>query len=101
MGPPSAVLLAWNDNPTPATSPLLTPTIFLVSIISWIQHIQQFDLVFIFGQRIEVYVYRLWFYAFVQLRDGLASAMAVLLFIVLAAVTYLQWKLQDRWVHYR
>jgi multiple sugar transport system permease protein len=82
------------------TLPLLTPTIFLVMIISLINYIQQFDLVFIFGQRVEVFVYRLWFYAFIQLRDGLASAMAVLLFVVLAAVTYLQWKLQDRWVHY-
>lgn len=82
------------------TLPLLTPTLFLVSILSWIQHVQQFDLVFIFGQRVEVYVYRLYFYAFVQFRDGLASAMAVLLFIVLATMTYVQWKLQHRWVHY-
>jgi ABC-type sugar transport system permease subunit len=82
------------------TLPLLTPTIFLVMIISLINYVQAFDLVFIFGQRIEVYVYRLWFYAFVQLRDGLASAMAVLLFVVLAAVTYVQWRLQDKWVHY-
>ncbi len=82
------------------TLPLLTPTLFLVMIISLINYVQTFDLVFIFGQRIEVYVYRLWFYAFIQFQDGLASAMAVLLFIVLATVTYFQWKLQDRWVHY-
>jgi multiple sugar transport system permease protein len=82
------------------TLPLLTPTIFLVVVLSLINYIQQFDLVYIFGTRIEVYVYRLWFYAFVQFRDGLASAMAVLLFVVLAGVTYAQWKLQDRWVHY-
>lgn len=82
------------------TLPLLTPTIFLVVVISLIGYVQQFELVFIFGQRIEVYVWRLWYFAFVQLRDGLASAMAVLLFIVLASMTYLQWKLQGRWVHY-
>lgn len=82
------------------TLPLLTPTAFLVMIISLINYIQQFDLLYIFGARVDLYVYRLWNYAFVQFRDGLASAMAVLLFVVLAAVTYLQWRLQDKWVHY-
>ena len=82
------------------TLPLLTPTIFLVMIMSLISHVQQFELVFILGQRIDVYVYRLWYLAFQRFQDGLASAMAVMLFIVLASITYLQWKLQDLWVHY-
>lgn len=82
------------------TLPLLTPTIFLVIVINLINYIQQFDLVYIFGARVDLYVYRLWNYAFAQFRAGLASAMAVLLFVVLAAVTYVQWKMQDKWVHY-
>lgn len=82
------------------TLPLLTPTIFLVVIISFIAYVQQFELVFIFGTRIEVYVYRLWVTAFQRMQDGLASAMAVLLFLVLATITYVQWKVQDLWVHY-
>jgi len=33
-------------------------------------------------------------------RFGYASAVAVVLFVILSAVTYLQFKVQRHWVHY-
>jgi multiple sugar transport system permease protein len=84
------------------TLPLLTPTLFFVVVISLINNFQQFELLYILstGPPIDLYVYRLWATAFLSYQDGLASAMAVLLFLFLAAMTFVQWKLQSRWVFY-
>lgn len=81
--------------------PLLTPTIFFVMILSVIHFFQQFTLVYIFGtSRLEIYVVRLWQYAFNEHRAGEASAMAWMLFMFLAVLTYVQWQAQSRWVYY-
>jgi multiple sugar transport system permease protein len=81
--------------------PLLTPTTFFVLIITIISFFQQFALVYIMGQsRLDIYVLRIWQAAFQESQAGLASAMAVLLFIFLGTLTMIQWRLQRRWVYY-
>lgn len=81
--------------------PLLTPTTFFVLIISIIGFYQQFTLVYIFGQsRLDIYLLRLWEAGFQEHQAGMASAMAVLLFIFLGILTAVQWRLQRRWVFY-
>ncbi|MFD0711510.1 carbohydrate ABC transporter permease [Paenibacillus sp. GCM10027626] len=87
------------------TLPLLTPTIFFVSVISLIGAFQVFDLIFMMVGNIVIdstqsIVYLFYKYAFMQNMKGYASAIAVILFLIIMGVTYVQMKLQKRWVHY-
>lgn len=87
------------------TLPLLTPTIFFVSVISIIHSFQVFDLVFVLtnggpgrdSYTIVQHIYRL---GFDGSQFGGASASAVLLFFILLSLTLVQFWLQRRWVHY-
>jgi multiple sugar transport system permease protein len=46
-------------------------------------------------------VYQIWKEAF-QLRNmGYAAALSWMLFMVIMAVTWVQWRLAKRWVHYQ
>ncbi len=85
--------------------PLLSPTTFFVVLISLIRTLQAFSLIFVMteggpGSSTEVYVYRLWTEAFKLYKMGYASAMAWIFFVIIAALTWANWKLQSRWVHY-
>jgi len=87
------------------TLPLLTPTIFFVAVMSLIGAFQVFDLIFMMVGNIVIdstqsVVYLFYKYAFMQNAKGYASAIAVVLFVIILAVTYVQMKLQKRWVHY-
>lgn len=87
------------------TLPLLTPTIFFVSVISLIGAFQVFDLIFMMVGNIVIdstqsVVYLFYKYAFMQNMKGYASAVIVVLFLIILAVTFVQMKLQKRWVHY-
>jgi ABC-type sugar transport system permease subunit len=88
------------------TVPLLTPTIFFLSIIAVINSFQVFGLIYVMtgggpGSSTNVYVYYLWKEAF-QLREmGYAAAMSWLLFLVILVITFVQWRLARRWVHYQ
>ncbi|MCU6712881.1 sugar ABC transporter permease [Paenibacillus sp. J5C_2022] len=87
------------------TLPLLTPTIFFVSVISLIGAFQVFDLIFMMVGNIVIdstqsVVYLFYKYAFMQNMKGYASAVIVVLFFIILAVTFVQMKLQKRWVHY-
>jgi len=89
------------------TLPLLTPTIFFVTVTSLISAFQVFELIFTMiginspvirhTQSIVFYFYR---QAFVNMDKGYASAIALLLFAIIMAVTIVQFRLQRRWVHY-
>jgi multiple sugar transport system permease protein len=48
----------------------------------------------------NVYVYQIYREAFGYQRFGYASALAVVLFILLMLFTYIQTRLKDRWVSY-
>ncbi|MEU7645327.1 carbohydrate ABC transporter permease [Streptomyces huasconensis] len=89
------------------TLPLLSPTIFFASVICMINSLQTFDLIYIMmgetnpaigdTQSVVGLFYK---WAFVENAQGAAAALAFLLMLLIAALTYLQFRLQKRWVHY-
>jgi len=89
------------------TVPLITPTLFFVMITTTIGVFQTFDIIYLMISRISpavshtdsllVYFYR---YAFVYSKKGYASAIAVLLFVIVMAVTVIQLKIQKKWTNY-
>lgn len=94
------------------TVPLLSPTLFFVSIISVINSLQTFDLVYVMigptspGQvnpalpQTRSVLYLFYQSAFVTNDRGYAAAIAFLLILVIVAVTAVQFQLQKKWVHY-
>ncbi len=88
------------------TVPFLTPTIFLLLILQTIGSFQVFALILVMtsggpGDATYVYIYHLWYEAFTLRKMGYASALAVVLFAILMAVTWIQNKLSKRWVFYQ
>lgn len=88
------------------TLPLLTPTVFFLVIISVINSFQVFGLIFVMtgggpGTATHVYVYHLWREAFQVRNMGYAAALSFLLFAVILLITWVQWRLSKRWVHYQ
>ncbi len=87
------------------TLPLLSPQIFFVLIAQFIASFQVFGLIYVMtrggpGYSSSVYIYYLWQSAFSLGRMGYAAAMAWLVVVIIAAVTWVQWRLQKRWVFY-
>ncbi|MBV9228344.1 MAG: sugar ABC transporter permease [Chloroflexi bacterium] len=87
------------------TLPLLSPIIFLVTVLSIISSFQVFDQVFILtnggpGKDSYTMVYHIYHQAFEQFQFGSASASAVILFLIILIVTLIQFGLRTRWVNY-
>jgi multiple sugar transport system permease protein len=90
------------------TLPLLTPTVFFVTILTTISALQMFDLVFVMLGSInntaidgsKTIVYLFYDAAFVQFRQGPAAAIAIVLLVVIMVVTAIQFRFQRRWVRY-
>ncbi len=87
------------------TLPLLTPTLFFLMITQFISSFQVFGIIYVMTQggpanETSVYIYYLYQTAFAFGQMGYASAMAWILFAIIAVVTFIQWKLQKRWVFY-
>lgn len=87
------------------TLPLLTPSLFFVSISQFVLSFQVFGIVYVMtkggpGHDTDVYLTRLFSVAFGSGQLGYASAMAWLLFLVIAGLTVFQWQLQKKWVFY-
>jgi multiple sugar transport system permease protein len=87
------------------TLPLLTPSLFFLTITQFISSFQVFGLIFILthggpANATNVYIYNLYQNAFQFSKMGYASAMAWILFVIIATITVIQWKLQKRWVFY-
>ncbi|MFF0868017.1 carbohydrate ABC transporter permease [Nonomuraea sp. NPDC003560] len=89
------------------TLPLLTPTTFFVVVITLINTLQVFDLVYLMidtkspalaGSRTMVYLF--YEQGFVQNSRGYAAAIAVVLLALILMLTAVQFRLQRRWVHY-
>ena len=85
------------------TFPLLSPTVFFVSIITTISSFQVFDLVYLMTgggpeNSTTVLVYWLYKNAFEYFRLGKASAIAYILFIIILVLAIIQWKTRKRWV---
>jgi multiple sugar transport system permease protein len=86
--------------------PVLTPALFFLLILSTIGSFQVFGLIFVMtsggpGDSTYVYIYELWYQSFQLRKMGFGSAMAVLLFLVLGVITWIQWRLSKRWVFYQ
>jgi multiple sugar transport system permease protein len=87
------------------TLPMLSPTTFFVLIISIIGSFQVFELVFIMtkagpANATNTLVYYIYQNGFQFYQMGYASAAAMVLFLLVLALTLVQYGLQNRWVHY-
>lgn len=87
------------------TVPLMTPSILFVTIVSVIGHMQVFTeaVVMTKGGPLNAtlfYVYYLFNNAFAYFRMGYAATLAVILFVIILGLTYIQLVLAPRWVHY-
>jgi ABC-type sugar transport system permease subunit len=87
------------------TLPLLTPVTFFLLITGLIGALQTFDLVAVMTRggpldSTTTYVYHLYRTAFEHFRAGYSSALAMVFFLVIMAITLLQTRLARRWVHY-
>ncbi|MGN6715054.1 carbohydrate ABC transporter permease [Anaerocolumna jejuensis] len=89
------------------TLPLLTPTLFYVVIMIIISTFQTFDGIYLmigtksnaikYTQSVVMYFYRT---AFDYSNKGYASAIAVMLFLIIMIITMFQMKMQKKWVNY-
>jgi multiple sugar transport system permease protein len=87
------------------TLPLLSPTTFFVFVMKLIGVFNIFEQPFIMTNggpsgSTQTIVYYIYSNAFQWFNMGYASAVAWVLFIIVFAVTYIQFKYQGRWVHY-
>jgi multiple sugar transport system permease protein len=89
------------------TLPMLTPTMLFVTITLVINYFQLFDQVWLMPMRdsaaerqLSVMVVEIVRNAFSYNRMGYASAMSWALFLIIFAITFVQLRLQKRWVYY-
>ena len=87
------------------TLPQISPTIFLVVILSLIGSLQVFEAILFMTRggpgdsstSIALYIYKS---AFTYFRMGYATALSWLLALGLIVLLVVQWRMQKRWVHY-
>ena len=87
------------------TLPLISPTLFLLTVINVIYGLQVFESVLIMtdggpGGATQVFLERIFKYAFRQYKMGTASAYSWVLFLVILVFTLVQFRLQKKWVSY-
>jgi multiple sugar transport system permease protein len=89
------------------TLPLLSPTLFFVTVMSLINTFQVFELIYMMIgpnslviKDTQTMVYLFFEEAFINNDKGYAAAIALFLFIIILMITILQFKLQKKWVHY-
>lgn len=87
------------------TWPMLTPSTFFVSIMLTIQAFKVFDTIFITtqggpGRATNVLVYDIYKTAFTSYKFGYASAIAVVLFAIVLAITLIQFRTEKKFMSY-
>ena len=87
------------------TLPNIAPSIFLVLILTTIGSLKVFGQVKALtnggpGTSSYVMVFYIYQMAFQSYKFGYASAASVILFLIIVALTILQWKMRKRWVFY-
>lgn len=87
------------------TIPLISPLTFFALILTLIGSFQVFEETYMLtegGPNYATYtlVYYLFFKSFYAFKMGYASAIAVILFLLIMLVTTIQWRLQHKWIHY-
>lgn len=88
----------WN-----VTWPMLSPTTFMVTILTFIASFQVFDIINVTteggpGRSTQVLVMRIYQEAFKYARMGYGSAIGYFLFLIIFIITLIQWQGQKRWV---
>jgi sn-glycerol 3-phosphate transport system permease protein len=87
------------------TLPMLSPITFFLVITTTIGALQAFDIVAVMTgggplNSSKVYVYYLYDNAFKWFKVGYASALSMVLFLIILAITIIQVRMSQRWVHY-
>jgi multiple sugar transport system permease protein len=85
------------------TVPMISPTILLTSIITVVGSLQVFAQIAVLtqggpGTSTTVLVYYLYQQAFQFHHFGYGSTLAILLFLIVLALTLVQWQLRRKWV---
>ncbi|MEH7224654.1 sugar ABC transporter permease [Bacillus sp. JJ1566] len=88
----------WN-----ITLPMITPTVFLTIILTVIGSMKVFGQIYVMtgggpGNSTKVLVYYIWENAFKLFDFGYASAIALVLFVIILFFTIIQWVGRRRWV---
>nr|WP_179603241.1 sugar ABC transporter permease [Neobacillus niacini] len=88
----------WN-----VTLPMITPTVFLTLILTIIGSMKVFGQIYVMtnggpGNHTKVLVYYIWENAFKLFDFGYASAIALVLFVIILVFTIIQWTARKRWV---
>ncbi len=89
------------------TLPLLTPSIFFTGILALIGSFQVFDQVYVLARpgkptdATVTLVYFIYENGFKNFKMGYASAASWILFVIVAVLTVVYFRLQRRWVHYQ
>ncbi|GIQ69471.1 carbohydrate ABC transporter permease [Xylanibacillus composti] len=86
--------------------PMLSPTLFFLTIVSIIGSFQTFGQIHILtgggpARSTEVLVYAIYQDAFVNFRFGTGSAQALVLFALILLLTWIQFRVAERRVHYQ
>ena len=84
------------------TLPLLTPTTFFVSTMLTISSFKVFDTIYIMtgggpGRATNVLVYYIYNTAFVKFKFGYASAISMVLFVLVLGITLVQFRGERKW----
>lgn len=87
------------------TMPMISPTVLLVSIITVVGSLETFALIDVLtgggpANSTTVLVYYLYRQAFQFNQFGYASAIGVLLFVIVLTLTLIQWQTRKKWVHH-
>ena len=87
------------------TLPLISPTVLLTSIITIVGSLQVFAQIAVLtqggpGMSTTVLVYYLYQQAFEFHKFGYGAALSILLFLIVAALTFFQWQMRKRVVFY-
>jgi len=88
------------------TIPLLTPATFFVTMMLTINSFKIFDLIYVMtgggpGRATNVLVFAIYNAAFIEFRFGYSSAMALVLFVLVVAITIVQFRMEKKWVSYQ
>lgn len=86
--------------------PMLSPTIFFQAIVAFISSLQTFDLVFVLVKNAgpdnstRTIVYQIYDLGFQKGQFGLSSAAAIFLLMLSGLITFVQFRLEKKLVHY-
>ncbi|MGF7142251.1 ABC-type sugar transport system permease subunit [Anaerotaenia torta] len=86
------------------TWPMLSPTTFMVTILTFIASFQVFDIINVTteggpGRETSVLVMRVYLEAFRYGKMGYASSIGYFLFLIVFLLTIIQWRAQKKWVN--